>query len=52
VNWEEPIPDSFSHALEASDVTGLELKEFTGQAAHPDRDEAIMIKKSNNTEGV
>ncbi len=52
VNWEEPIPDSFSHALEASEVTGLELKEFTGQAAHPHRDEAIAIRKSNNTEGV
>jgi hypothetical protein len=34
----------FSHALEAEDVKDLELTRFTGEAAHPDRDEAVVVR--------
>lgn len=45
VGWGENIPEYFTHALEAHDVTGLELPGFSGQAAHPQRDKAISIKE-------
>ncbi len=35
VVWGETRPDYFGAALEAHDVTGLELTDFKGQAAHP-----------------
>ena len=35
VVWGETRPDYFGSALEAHDVTGLELTDFKGQAAHP-----------------
>jgi len=35
--------DYFNHALEAHDVTELKLSQFVGDAAHPDRDPAILI---------
>ena len=44
VAWGKNRPDYFTHALEAEAVSGLRLTRFTGQAAHPDRDEAIVIK--------
>jgi len=40
--WGQNRPDYFTHALEAEDVTGLEHPGFTGEAAHPERDQAIM----------
>jgi polygalacturonase len=43
VGWGNNRPDYFTHALEANDVTGLELTDFVGEAAHPDRDKAISI---------
>ena len=43
VRWGKPCPDSFGHALEAHDVTHLTYPGFTGEAAHPDRDAAIVI---------
>jgi polygalacturonase len=43
VVWGDNRPDYFTHALEANDVTGLELTDFVGEAAHPDRDRAISI---------
>jgi hypothetical protein len=46
VSWEEPVPAGFSHAVEASDVTGLSVTNFTGGAAHPDRDQAMKIEDS------
>jgi hypothetical protein len=33
-----------AHALEADNVTRLALRRFTGEAAHPERDEAIVIQ--------
>jgi polygalacturonase len=44
VNWGNNRPDYFTHALEAEDVTGLKLEGFKGEAAHPERDEAIAIR--------
>ncbi len=43
IQWGANIPDYFSHALQAENVTALHLKKFKGQAAHPKRDKAIVI---------
>ena len=42
MHWGINIPDYFTHALEAHDVTGLKIEKFTGEAAHPRRDKAIV----------
>jgi polygalacturonase len=44
VNWGGNLPDYFTCALEAENVTNLRLTGFRGKAAHPDRDEAIVIR--------
>jgi polygalacturonase len=44
VTWGQAPPDYFTHALEAEDVTRLEYPGFKGKAAHPERDQAIVIK--------
>jgi polygalacturonase len=44
VNWGGNLPDYFTCALEAENVTNLRLTGFRGKAAHPDRDEAIAIR--------
>ena len=44
VAWGNNRPDYFTHALEAEDVIGLGLTQFAGEAAHPDRDEAVVIR--------
>jgi len=44
VEWGQNRPDYFTHALEASDVTGLSYPGFVGEAAHPERDKAIAIR--------
>ena len=41
--WGRNLPDYFSTALEAENVTGLRLTCFKGHAAHPARDPAILI---------
>jgi len=43
VAWGSHPPDYFTHALEAENTTQLSLTDFTGEAAHPDRDPAIRI---------
>ena len=43
VDWGRNRPDYFTHALEAEDVTGLSHPGFHGQAAHPERDQAIVV---------
>jgi hypothetical protein len=43
VEWGAHAPDSFTHALEAQDVTGLLYPGFSGTAAHPGRDPAVAI---------
>ena len=42
--WGENRPEYYTHALEAENVTGLSLTRFTGDAAHPERDEAIVVR--------
>lgn len=44
VRWGGNRPDYFTHALEAEAVTGLGLTQFRGEAAHPDRFEAIWVR--------
>jgi hypothetical protein len=44
VAWGAHCPPTFSSALEAENVTGLTRTRFTGQAAHPERGQAIVIK--------
>ncbi len=41
--WGSNVPDYFTHALEAHDATGVKLRGFKGQAAHPNRDKAVVI---------
>lgn len=43
VKWGRNLPDYFAHALEAVNVTDLKLTHFRGEAAHPGRDEAVVI---------
>lgn len=45
VQWGNNIPDYFTHALEAHNVTGLELEGFTGEAAHPQKYKAVAISE-------
>ena len=44
VKWGTNIPDYFTNAIESESVTGLKLSNFSGKAAHPGRDEAIVKK--------
>jgi hypothetical protein len=44
VAWGERPAECFSHALEAEDVTGLDLTRFSGWAAHPDRQTDISLR--------
>jgi hypothetical protein len=44
VSWGPNRPDTFTHALEAQDVSALQYPGFTGDAAHPDRDAAIVVR--------
>lgn len=41
VAWGRNVPDYFAHAIEAADTTHLQIENFTGQSAHPDRLPAI-----------
>lgn len=43
VAWGSKRPDYYTHAFEAQDCTELKLTRFEGEAAHPDRDPAILI---------
>lgn len=47
VNWGKNLPEYFSHALEAHDVTGLKLKKFKGKAAHPNKFQAIVKEEQS-----
>ncbi|MDP9171237.1 MAG: glycosyl hydrolase family 28 protein [Acidobacteriota bacterium] len=44
VVWGVNPPEYFTHAIEAESVSNLALTRFTGEAAHPDRDQAILIR--------
>ncbi len=41
--WGTSRPEYFTYALQAQDVSKLQLTDFKGEAAHPDRDPAILI---------
>ena len=43
ITWGRNLPDYFGGALETESVTGLRLTGFKGNAAHPNRDAAILI---------
>jgi len=43
VAWGRSIPDYFTNALEAENTTRLSLNHFSGDAAHPEKDSALMI---------
>jgi polygalacturonase len=44
VTWGANLPESFTHALEAENSTNVALTHFTGEAAHPSRDPAILFR--------
>lgn len=44
VGWGGNRPDYFTNALEAYEVTALDTMDFTGEAAHPERDPAVVIR--------
>ena len=43
LTWGKNCPDYFTNAIEAFDVTGLKYPGFSGEAAHPARDKAIVV---------
>lgn len=43
VAWGRNRPDYFTHALQAENVTGLEMTDFEGDSAHPERISAISV---------
>jgi hypothetical protein len=44
VSWGAQVPEYFTYALEAEKVSGLKLKDFKGEAAHPQRDKAVWVR--------
>ena len=42
VAWGKNVPETFTHAIESENVTALKVTRFTGEAAHPNRDQAIV----------
>jgi hypothetical protein len=43
IAWGNNIPGYFTHAVEAHNVTKLDLKKFKGKAAHPGKDKDIAV---------
>jgi polygalacturonase len=46
VRWGGNIPDYFTNAVKAHDVTDLKIEGFKGGAAHPLRDQAIVVSET------
>jgi hypothetical protein len=44
IAWGANRPDWFTQALQAEAATNLAITRFSGEAAHPERDEAILIR--------
>jgi len=42
--WGKSLQDGFTYALEAENVTNLKMPGFEGNAAHPARDKAVVIR--------
>ncbi len=45
VEWGANVPEYFTNAVEAHDVTSLDLDGVVGRAAHPERDKAVSINE-------
>jgi hypothetical protein len=43
VSWGKNIPDYFTNAIQAHDVSDLNIEGFKGEGAHPGRDKAIVL---------
>jgi hypothetical protein len=43
VSWGKNIPEYFTNAIQAHDVTGLAIERFRGEGAHPGRDKSIVV---------
>ena len=43
ISWGDNIPDYFTNAIKAENVTDLKIEGFKGKAAHPDRDQAVVV---------
>jgi polygalacturonase len=46
VRWGDNIPDYFTNAIQAHDVTDLKVEGFKGEAAHPDRDKTVAVTEN------
>jgi hypothetical protein len=44
IGWGKTPPEYFTHALEAEQVSDLSITRLAGDAAHPQRDQAIVIR--------
>ena len=44
LSWGKNCPEYFTHALKAENVSGLDHSGLKGAAAHPERDEAIVVQ--------
>lgn len=44
ISWGTNLPDYFTYALEAHDITSLVLDEFKGKAAHPEKFKAVSVR--------
>jgi polygalacturonase len=44
VAWGKNRPDYFTHALEVENVTNFKYPGFVGEAAHPERDQAVVVR--------
>jgi hypothetical protein len=43
VNWGKNVPEYFTNAVQAHNVTNLKIEDFKGEAAHPERDKAVIV---------
>jgi polygalacturonase len=44
VTWGKNCPEYFTHAFEAENVSDLAMTHFGGDAAHPERDDSIVVR--------
>lgn len=44
IDWGKNIPDYFTYAVEVENANKVFLRKFRGQAAHPERDDAIVTR--------
>jgi len=44
IDWGGNIPNYFTYALQTEDAAQIKISDFTGTAAHPDREKAMSVK--------